>query len=141
MSDETSGLPNPSHLLEEAEQEKPRRVHDDYAPVIQRLREKKFTFREIAAWLQHRGVDIDHNTAWRIYTKGMRPEDANGEAFADMEAEEMEAGGGDLTPARTLIGDREFYSTPAKPETQSSSASAPKATANKTRASRRSRKP
>lgn len=61
---------DPQQLRAEAEKEPRRRGLEDYTETIQLLKEEKgFSFREIAAWFQQRGVNIDHNAAWRAYSK------------------------------------------------------------------------
>jgi hypothetical protein len=61
---------DPQQLRAEAEKEPRRRDLEDYRETIRVLKEEKgFTFREIAAWFQQRGVSIDHNAAWRAYSK------------------------------------------------------------------------
>jgi hypothetical protein len=42
----------------------------DYQEAIRVLKEEKeFSFREIAVWLQQRGLKVDHNAVWRAYSK------------------------------------------------------------------------
>ena len=61
---------NPQELLAEAVQEPRRRGLADYQEAIRVLKEEKeFSFREIAAWLQQRGLKVDHNAVWRAYSK------------------------------------------------------------------------
>jgi hypothetical protein len=61
---------NPQQVLAEAVQEPRRRGLADYQGAIRVLKEeKKFSFREIAAWLQQRGLKVDHNAVWRAYSK------------------------------------------------------------------------
>jgi hypothetical protein len=61
---------DPMKLRAEAEKEPARRGLDAYSDTIKLLKEEKgFSFREIAAWLQQRGVAIDHNAVWRTYSK------------------------------------------------------------------------
>ena len=61
---------DPQQLRAEAEKEPRRRGLEDYAQAIQVLKEEKgFSFREIAAWFQQRGLRIDHNAVWRAYSK------------------------------------------------------------------------
>ncbi len=68
------GNPDPEFLLNEAMNEPNRRLLEEYAGVIRVLRnEKRFTFREIAEWLNLYGVETDHNAVYRQYTKGMPP--------------------------------------------------------------------
>jgi hypothetical protein len=63
-------VPDPQKLQAEAEHEPSRRGLDDYAQVIRLLKDDKgFSFREIAAWLQQRGMKSDHNAVWRAYCK------------------------------------------------------------------------
>jgi hypothetical protein len=61
---------DPQKLRAEAEKEPPRRGLEDYSETIRVLKEEKdFSFREIAAWFQQRGLSIDHNAIWRAYAK------------------------------------------------------------------------
>ena len=61
---------DPQQLRAEAEKEPRRRGLEDYGETIRVLKEEKgFSFREIAVWLQQRGLNIDHNAAWRAYSK------------------------------------------------------------------------
>ena len=61
---------DPTQLRAEAEKEPPRHGLTPYAEVIRLLKEEKgFSFREIASWLQARGVTVDHNAVWRTYAK------------------------------------------------------------------------
>jgi len=65
-------MADPQQLRAEAEQEPRRRGLDDYREAIRVLREEKeLSFREIATWLQQRGLNVDHNAVWRTYSKGM----------------------------------------------------------------------
>jgi len=86
-----SEYPPPEHLMEEAEKELPRRLVDEYWVVIQHLREKRFTFREIGEWLSDRGVPADHNAVYRAYTKRMSEAQRFDERAFDEEEEEREA--------------------------------------------------
>jgi|ERR1017187_10325001 hypothetical protein len=61
---------NPQQLLTEAVQEPRRRGLADYQEAIRVLKEEKeFSFRDIAVWLQQRGLKVDHNAVWRAYSK------------------------------------------------------------------------
>ncbi len=61
---------DPQKLRIEAEKEPPRRGLQDYFEAIRVLKEDKgFSLREIAAWLQQRGLNADHNAVWRAYIK------------------------------------------------------------------------
>jgi hypothetical protein len=61
---------NPHQVLAEAVQEPRRRKLADYQDAIRVLKEEKeFSFRDIAAWLQQRGLKVDHNAVWRAYSK------------------------------------------------------------------------
>ena len=63
-------MADPLQLRAEAEKEPRRRGLDDYGEVIRLLKEEKgFSLREIAAWFQQRGLNIDHNAVWRTYSK------------------------------------------------------------------------
>jgi len=61
---------DPEQLRAEAEKEPSRHGLLEYAGVITLLKQEKgFSFREIAAWLQERGLSVDHNAVWRTYSK------------------------------------------------------------------------
>ena len=61
---------NPQQVLAEAVQEPRRRGLADYQDAIRVLKEEKeFSFRDIAVWLQQRGLKVDHNAVWRAYSK------------------------------------------------------------------------
>ena len=61
---------NPQQVLAEAVQEPRRRGLADYQEAIRVLKEEKdFSFRDIAVWLQQRGLKVDHNAVWRAYTR------------------------------------------------------------------------
>jgi hypothetical protein len=83
----------PDILFDLARQEPNRRVLDEYHDVIRVLRdEKKFTFREIAEWLDNHHVEADHNAVYREYTKAMPDDVAHDVALADEHTEEQESG-------------------------------------------------
>jgi len=70
-------LPRPEQLLEQAMNEPDRRILEDYTDVIRVLKdEKRFTFREIAHWLNGHGIRTDHNTIYRTYRKTLPPDRA-----------------------------------------------------------------
>ena len=61
---------DPQQLRAEAEKETCRRGLEYYQETIRLLKDDKgFSFREIASWFQERGLNIDHNAAWRAYSK------------------------------------------------------------------------
>jgi hypothetical protein len=72
---------DPRVLLHLAEQEPDFFELDDYAPVIRTLRDKGFTYREIAEWFTKRDVPLDHNAVYRVSLRGMHPEEARDEAL------------------------------------------------------------
>jgi len=62
-------MADPRQLQAEAQREPRRRRLDDYSDTIRLLKDEKgFSLREIAAWLQARGVKVDHNAVWRTYS-------------------------------------------------------------------------
>jgi hypothetical protein len=83
-------LPPPDALLAEAEAELSPRVIERYVDVITTLREKDFSYREIAAWLCERGVRVDHNEVYRAYTKNM-PDHERGEVAEEDKQRALEA--------------------------------------------------
>ena len=84
------GPPPPEILLHEAEQEGDQAVLRQYAQVIHVLRGKHFSYREIADWLNERGVKTDRNEVYRIYSKILPPEV---EAQESQEADEEKRAG------------------------------------------------
>lgn len=64
-------MPHPDDLMHEAEEEANYRDLADYTQVIGKLREKGFSYRDIAEWLTERGVEVDHNAVFRVYTQKM----------------------------------------------------------------------
>jgi len=60
-------MPPPDVLFREAEQEPDFRSLSAYVDSIHMLREKGFSYREIAHWLSEHGVDVDHNAVYRVY--------------------------------------------------------------------------
>jgi len=61
---------DPQQLRAEAEKEPRHRGLDDFRETIRILKQDKgFSYREIAAWFQQRGVNIDHNAVWRTCSK------------------------------------------------------------------------
>ena len=82
-------MPPPEALLMEAEQELNYNDFSAYSEVIRTLRNKRFSYREIAEWLSDRGVPVDHNAVYRIYTKGLTDFDAVMEAV-EVDREEKE---------------------------------------------------
>ena len=72
MSDDFNNLPDPEIVARAAAEAPAPRLLVDYNEAISTLREKKFTFREIAEWLTKTfGIPADHNSVWRAHTKHM----------------------------------------------------------------------
>ena len=81
-------MPPPDALLREAEEEPNYRDLSEYCPVIATLRGKGFSYREIAEWLSERGVELDHNAVYRLYTRNMSDLEAKMEdQEADLEGQ------------------------------------------------------
>jgi hypothetical protein len=84
--------PPPEFLLNEAMNEPDRRLIGEYGETIRLLRnDKRFTFREIAEWLQEYGIECDHNSVYREYTKGLSFEDEREVALQSSEEEREES--------------------------------------------------
>jgi hypothetical protein len=62
-----SGPIPPDIALQEAQQELDKNFLLQYLETMHVLREKGFSYREIASWLAERGVDVDHNEVYRVY--------------------------------------------------------------------------
>ena len=58
-------------LLAEAEEEANLDFLEEYVQVIGTLRNKGFSYRDIASWLAKRGVEADHNAIYRVYMKNL----------------------------------------------------------------------
>ena len=87
-----NNLPDPDEVARAAAEACAPRVLEDYIEAIETLRDKKFTFREIADWLGKKfSIQADHNSVWRAYTKHMNEFEAHQEAEADEELERDEA--------------------------------------------------
>lgn len=53
------------------------RLISDYSDAIAIMRNKGYTFREIAEWLgKNCNIEADHNAVYRAYTKGLSEEEA-----------------------------------------------------------------
>jgi hypothetical protein len=66
-------IPSPQQVLAEAQKEHRREGLDAYVETVRLLKDEKgFSLREVAAWLQHRGLHVDHNAVWRAYSKAKR---------------------------------------------------------------------
>ncbi len=90
--DYTNNLPDPEIVARAAAEAAAPRVLEDYIVAIETLRDKKFTFREIAEWLgKNFGIQADHNSVWRAYTKHMDDFTAHMEAKEDEDLERNEA--------------------------------------------------
>lgn len=69
--------PPPDWLAERAREEADRGLLDDYMEAIRVLRDdKRFSFREIAEWLNSYGIEVDHNSVYRAYCKHLPDEEA-----------------------------------------------------------------
>lgn len=84
-----SELPDPNVLLEEALAEDDKHYLRPYRTTIRALREKKFSYRQIADWLNDRGLDVDHNSIYREHTKHMSPEEESAQDLYDQNLEEI----------------------------------------------------
>ena len=84
-------MPSPELLFRQAEQEPDVRALSAYVDSIHTLREKGFSYREIADWLSERGVDVDHNAVYRVYTNSLSGYDAHLEDLRDAEDAQEEA--------------------------------------------------
>lgn len=78
--------PPPEFLLEKALQEPSIIDVRQYLDSIRVLRNKGYSFREIAEWLNKAGVDTNHNTVYRVYTQSMSSQELH--EFEKAEEEE-----------------------------------------------------
>ena len=84
-------MPPPEFLFREAEQEPDFRTLSAYVDSIRTLRDKGFSYREIAHWLSERGIDADHNAVYRVYTNSLSDYDAHLEDLREAEEAQEEA--------------------------------------------------
>lgn len=84
-------MPPPEFLFREAEQEPDFRTLSAYVDSIRVLRNKGFSYREIADWLSQRGIDVDHNAVYRAYTNSLSDYDAHLEDLREAEEAREEA--------------------------------------------------
>ena len=86
-----AGPPPPDLLFHQAEQEPDIRGLSEYVDSIQLLREKGFSYREIADWFSERGVNVTHNTVYRVFMKNLSDLEAHLEAQRDHDDAQAEA--------------------------------------------------
>jgi hypothetical protein len=84
-------MPPPDYLFREAEQEPDFRSLSAYVDSIRILRDKGFSYRDIADWLSERGVHADHNAVYRVYTNSLSGYDAHLEEQREAEEAQEEA--------------------------------------------------
>ena len=84
-------MPPPELLFRQAEQEPDFRALSAYVDSIHMLRDKGFSYREIANWLSDRGVDVDHNAVYRVYTNSLSGYDADVEDLQEAAEAQKEA--------------------------------------------------
>ena len=84
-------MPPPEFLFREAEQEPDFRTLSAYVDSIRTLRDKGFSYREIAHWLSDYGIDVDHNAVYRVYTNSLSDYDAHLEDLREAEEAQEEA--------------------------------------------------
>jgi hypothetical protein len=84
-------MPDPERLFREAEQEPDVRALCAYVDSIRMLRDKGFSYREIADWLSERGLDVDHNAVYRAYTKSLSDYDRHLDDLQEVEEAREEA--------------------------------------------------
>src|SRR5579864_241082 len=86
------GPPPPDVVLQWAGEEPDYRTLGEYADSIGILREKGFSYREIADWLSEHGIEADHNAVYRAYTNSLSYSEAEAEterARDDADREQM----------------------------------------------------
>lgn len=79
--------PTVSELMAEADEEPDFLELSDYRPVIDRLRSKGFSYREVARWLTGRGIEVSYGTVYRLCTRGL-PEEEKDFAQEELRQEE-----------------------------------------------------
>ncbi len=89
-------MTNLSQILKDIEQVQPRVELDTLYPAVVQLRLKNFAWREIAEFLNERGVDTDHSKVFRMFS---RIEQKNAFVFPTKQA--YAAALNDLQPKRS----------------------------------------
>jgi len=69
-------MPPPEWLFQQAEQEPDFHSLSHYADSIRLLRDKGFSYREIAEWLSEHGVHADHNAVYRVHHNNLSDYDS-----------------------------------------------------------------
>jgi len=82
-----SSMPPPEWLFREAEQEPDFHSLSHYSDSIRLLRDKGFSYREIAEWLSKRGVHADHNAVYRVHHNNLSDYDS----YLEDQREDQEA--------------------------------------------------
>ena len=62
---------NPAELLSQAKKATPKAQIEEYRETVEVLREKGYSWRDIASFLNERGIDVDHTRIYRTF--GKRP--------------------------------------------------------------------
>ena len=124
MTNEFDNPAPPDIVLREALNEPSPRLLDDYIEAIQALKNKRFTFREIAEWLQQFGIEADHNAVYRAYSKTVSDYEAAIEGEEDEQLERQEAYKDALRngQVRTVVSNVQPVPEPAKAATAAKNA-------------------
>jgi hypothetical protein len=80
----------PEIALREAEEETDRKFLRGYVDSIHVLRQKGFSYREIAEWLNERSVAVDHNAVYRVYARFLLDDQSAAEEESRLQEEERE---------------------------------------------------
>lgn len=79
--------PSVGELLAEAAEEPNFIDLDEYLPVIEQLREKGFSYREVANWLTARGIEVSYGAVYRLCVRRLAYDEA---VIAEQELQEEE---------------------------------------------------
>lgn len=81
-------IPSVNELLEQVAEEPNFFDLAEYWPVIEQLRNKGFSYREVAKWLSGRGIEVSYGAIYRLCTRRLSDEEKE---MADRDFEEEEA--------------------------------------------------
>lgn len=84
--------PPPPEVLEQWAEEEPNLIDlSAYFGAMRTLRGKGFSYREIAEWLQQHGVEVDHNSVYRVYMRNLSDYEAHMQEKEDDQEAQDEA--------------------------------------------------
>ena len=101
-------MKNPESILQDAQSAKPRESLELYKDAITVLREKGYTWREVAEFLNERGVETDHTKVYRFMQRPEALEEPSGFEVPSAERYAEALAGLDLNEAQQQMLEAHF---------------------------------